>query len=265
MKRAAIILIPLILVSSLYAQESESPSEESIYTTSRELESRVFQIRNRDPRAIAQSINLLGSGFRGAAISVNSELQTITARDFPENLATIDAAIKRLDVPSRPAPEIEFHLYVLVGSTSPVNGGEVPSVLEDVVSELGNTLRYSHYGMMTSAMHRTRPGNGIEGSGVAQNELVGFDGPAGKPLIFSYSLRRISLRSDGNRDSIDVQNFSFSMRMPIVEENRTRYVDVGFETPVTIREDETVVVGTTTMGDKALVIVVTTETTHPGE
>jgi len=49
------------------------------------------------------------------------------------------------------------------------------------------------------------------------------------------------------------------MRVPISVGGTqpTQYQSVGFETPVSIHQNEKVVIGTTTMGDKALIVVVT--------
>ena len=45
------------------------------------------------------------------------------------------------------------------------------------------------------------------------------------------------------------------MRVPVNIGTQTNYESTGFSTPVTVRDGEKVVVGTTTMGDKGLVIV----------
>lgn len=259
MKRTALILIAVVFAFAAFAgeQKPKAPNQH-VYNTSREMKSAVFEIHHRDPGAIANSIKLLGSGFQGAGLSVNSDLGTITVRDFPENVATIGAAIKRLDVPAAPKPGIELHLYVLVGSTGATQGGaKLPPELDDVVSQLKATLRYKSYALMTSAVHHTRSGEGIRGSGVAQDKLIGFSAPEGTPVFYAYALRRLELQSSGGRNSIDVDDFRFDMRVPLTMKSETHYQNIGFDTPVTIREGEKVVVGTTTMGDKALVVVVT--------
>ena len=262
MKRAALILIPLILGVSLFAQEPKPKDQNEPAPRATVLKSRVFEIHHQDPRAIARSIALLGSGIPGTAHDVNTELDTITVRDFPENLATIEEAIRRLDVPSPARPSIELHLYVLVGSHTPNGSRDLPPELVDVVAQLKSTLRYAEYSLMTSAIHRTTSGEGIESSGVAANDLVGFKGPVGSPLIYSYTFRRIAL-AGGEIARIDVDALRFTMRIPIPLGDSTQYSDVGFETPVTIREGEKVVVGTTAMGDRALIVVVTATIARP--
>jgi len=252
MKRTALILFTLLFTSIVFGEE---PKKE--YTTTREFRNRVFEVKHRDPRTVAASVKLLGSGFMGADLSVNDELRTITVRDFPENLAAIEDALKRLDQPVADEPSIEFHVHVLIGSNAPTSARTLPDELEPVVKQLQSTLRYSSYGLLTTSVHRTRPGNGIESSGVAETKLLGMAVPDSKPIFYRYNLRRISIPKSASRETADVESFRFLMQIPIAVGPSVNYQDVGFETPVTVREGEKVVVGTTTMGDKALVVVVT--------
>jgi len=255
MKRFTIIVAALLLAASAIAQEKSSDD----YNTVREFRSKVFEVHNREAGEVASSIKLLGSGFKGAGLSVNNEMHTITVRDFPENLAAIEGAIARLDHSIADAPDIEMKISVLIGSKTPLAGApSVPDELAPVVKQLESTLRYAHYGLMTATVQRTKPGNGLNGSGVAEATLLGMTVKEGQPIMYNYRLRRITATS-GERPSIDIDNFEFSMRVPISVGGTqpTQYQSVGFETPVSVRQNEKVVIGTTTMGDKALIVVVT--------
>jgi hypothetical protein len=255
MKRFIILIAALLISASAFAQEKAAEE----YNTVREFRSKVFEVHNRDAREVASSVKLLGSGFKGSGLSVNNEMHTITVRDFPENIAAIEGAITRLDHAIADAPDIEMKISVLIGSKTPLAGAAtVPEDLAPVVKQLESTLRYAHYGLMTAVVQRTKPGNGLNGSGVAEPTLLGMTAQEGKPIFYNYRLRRITTNS-GERPSIDIENFEFSMRVPIFagKPNETQYQPVGFETPVSIRQNEKVVIGTTTMGDKALIVVVT--------
>jgi hypothetical protein len=111
---------------------------------------------------------------------------------------------------------------------------------------------------MTAVVQRTKPGNGITGSGVAEPTLLGMTVREGQPILYTYHLMRITT-TGSEHPSIDIQNFEFSMRVPITVGGAQpiQYQSVGFETPVSVRQNEKVVIGTTTMGDKALIVVVT--------
>lgn len=247
------IFITLFLLAATAALAQDKPKEPE-YTTTREFRNRVFEIRNRDAREVAQTIKLLGSGFKGADLSVNSELKTITVRDFPENLAAMEEAIKRVDKPAVPLPDIEFKISVLIGSKTPLNAPGVPEDLAPVVKQLQSTLRYNHYGLMTAAVQRTKPGMMLRGSGVAEPTLLGMTPNQERPVFYEYNMTRIAASETG----VDIERFAFNMRVPIVVKGtEVQYQNVGFETPVSVRDKEKVVIGTTTMGDKALVVVVT--------
>ena len=253
MKRLIITL--LLIATAALAQEKKAEPE---YNTTRDFRNKVFEIKNRDPRVVAQSVRLLGSGFKGADLSVSTELKTITVRDFPENIAAIEEAIKRLDLPLADTPDIELKISVLIGSKTPLNAAAIPDELEPVVKQLQSTLRYSHYGLMTAAVQRTKPGHGIQGSGVAEPTLLGMKANDERPIFYNYNIRDISLGGSAERTLIEVAEFEFSMRVPVVVGGGSvQYQNVGFQTPVSLREKEKVVIGTTTMGDKALIVVVT--------
>src|SRR5258706_14182626 len=92
-------LIPLTL--ALLASPARSSQEKSETPRAEEavvkgLKSRVFEVKNRSPRDLRGTVALLGSGAFGARMECNDELQTITVRDYPENLATIADALTRL-------------------------------------------------------------------------------------------------------------------------------------------------------------------------
>ena len=258
MKRIILFFIAVLVTFSIFADDPKTKVDGPTFATNREFKSRVFEIHNRDPHSVQNALTLLGSGFQGAGMSVNEELRTLTVRDFPENIAAIDEAIKRLDQPVAADPQIELHLYVLIGSNEASAQHPVPAELTDVVKQLQSTLRYSSYGLMTSGVHRTRPGRGVEGSGVAETRLLGMTAqPDGKPILYSYKLRGITVHPSGDREAIDIDSFDFQMRVPIGIGAQAQYQSVGFETPVTVRAGEKIVVGTTSMGDKALIVVVT--------
>lgn len=251
MKRLIAVLL-FVFAAAVSAQETKP---EPTFNTTREFRNRIFTIQHRDAMSIVRAIRLLGSGFKGSEISFSDDLDTITVRDFPENIATMEEAIKRLDVPTPAAPDIEMKISVLIGSKTPLTGSAaVPDELAPVIKQLGATLTYSHYGLMNASVHRTRSGKGINGSGVAEATLFGMTVDPQRPIFYNYTLDTITTASE----AIDIRTFRFSMRVPVeVTSGSFQYQDVGFDTPVSLRPGEKVVIGTTTMRDKALVVVVT--------
>jgi hypothetical protein len=252
------LIAALLLVAAVAgAQETET---KDTFNTNKDLKSRIFTLENRKPRELVPALGLLGSGFKGANISVSDELRTLTVRDFPENIAAIEDAIKRLDKPNAPLPDVDLKISVLIGAKKPLAGAAIPDDLAPVVKQLQSTLSYTHYGLLTAAVHRTKIGSGVEGSGVAEATLLGLTADQSRPIFYTYKLREITVPKTGDDAKVDVRSFDFSMRVPLdLGNGNVQYQNVGFETPVSLRQREKVVIGTTTMNDKALVVVVTAQ------
>jgi hypothetical protein len=260
MKHTLIAIVLLLSALPNFAQEAKQKEPE--YVISRDFRSKVFEVHNRDPHDIASAIALLGSGFKGATLNVNSQLRTITVRDFPENLATIEAAIKRLDVPATVSNDAEMHIWIVIGAKSPVAGAQaLPEELEPVLKELRSTLRYSNYALMAATVNRVARGMAVNGSGVAEPAALGMTVKPDQPVMYTYRLRQPSIVTSNDRSALSTESFDFEMRIPIDTGKGMQYQSVGFETPVTVRDKEKVVIGTTTMGDKALIVIVTAEIT----
>jgi len=246
MKRIATLLSILLIAATVFAQEPAS-----------KFRTRMFELHNRSARDVYVAVRALGSGTQGSELNFSNETQTITVRDYPENIAAIEEAIGRLDRPMPPAPDFAMKISMLIGSKSPLPGSAVPDDLAPVVKQLQATLRYSHYGLMAANIQRSRTGDLLEGSGVAEPTLIGMAASAEHPVFYNYRMRNIRVESSGDRQSVAIEKFEFSMRVPVRLEKGTQYQTVGFETPVSIRENEKVVIGTTTMGDRAVIVVLT--------
>ncbi|HJT15941.1 MAG TPA: secretin N-terminal domain-containing protein [Thermoanaerobaculia bacterium] len=235
MKRFAAVLAMLLMTTAAFAQQPKFVTK-------------MIDVHNGDTRQIYASVRPLGSG--AGDMSFNTSTRTITIRDFPENVAAIEDAVARLDKPAPPATSVELKISLLIGSKTPLPNASLPEDLAPVVKQLQSTLRYSHYGLMASNVQRTRSGDKVEGSGVAEPTLIGMAASEEHPVFYNYTLRNVRVGS-----GVDIENFQFAMRVPIKLDKGTTYQSVGFETPVSIRPNEKVVIGTTTMGDRAVIVV----------
>ena len=75
-------------------QAAQAPGSEYVEATG--FKNRVFEIKHRDPSSLVPVLRPLASGFKGATMAASSEYRTLSVRDFPENLATIEEAILAL-------------------------------------------------------------------------------------------------------------------------------------------------------------------------
>jgi type II secretory pathway component GspD/PulD (secretin) len=255
----ALVLV-LVSISASFAQQADAGAAQKPggdFVTEKGFKSKIFDVKYRDADSLAKVLRQLGSGFKGASISANSEFKTLTVRDFPENLATIEEALKRLDTPAAARPNIELHMHVLVASNS--GGGsstsQVPAELRDVIKQLRETLTYGNYELATSVVQRlTETPRGLHGKGVTEiSKSPASSGSVSLP--YEYLINSITLASTATGAPIvQIGEFSFSTGMtpatPV--DNRTQV-----QTALNLRDGEKVVVGTATFGDRALIIVLT--------
>src|SRR5262249_39420231 len=247
----------VMLLCMLFVPVATGQSKDDISTQEKSFKTKIFEVKYGDVNSLAVVLQPLGSGSKGSAVTPNRDYRTITVRDFPENIAVIEEALKRLDKPQPSSPDIEFHIHALIASNAAGPSDEYPSELTDVIKALQSTLRYRSYGLMASSIQR---GNAhaqfLENSGVAESKLFNVANPQNNPIFFHYNAERVSLEGAGGPDPlIQIVKFSFGMRFPLNLGSQVQYENVGFNTPVRLRPGEKVVVGTTTIGDKALVIV----------
>lgn len=251
----ATLLLALVLVPAALAQQSNSTGAveklDDGFVTEKGFKSKVFEVKYRDAGTLATVLRQLGSGFKGATITANSELKTLTVRDFPENLATIEEAIKRLDTVATPEPNIELRMHVIIASnTSTASGAApMPGELKDVLTQLRGTFNYRNYELVTSIVQRlTETSRGLRAKGTA--EISGLQ--ATPPTIaapYEYIINSVSLaRNAAGAPTVQIKEFSFTM---ISGSNISQV-----QTALNLRDGEKVVVGTATLKDRALVIVI---------
>lgn len=252
------VALVLTFISVSFAQQPDSrptPRPDDNYVTDKGFKSKVFEVKYRDAGTLGQVLRQLGSGFKGASVSANSEFKTLTVRDFPENLATIEEALKRLDVPVAPRPNIELHMHVLIASnTSATAGGaaQVPAELKDALTQLRATMSYRNYELATSIVQRlTETPRGLRGKGTA--EISKAPASAGTfTLPYEYFINSVTLSTTSTGAPIvQIGEFTFTTGLTSTTlDNRTQV-----QTALNLRDGEKVVVGTATLGDRALVIV----------
>ena len=212
------------------------------------------------PDDLIPAIRLLTSGFKGAELAASNEFRTITVRDFPENIAAIEEAIKRLDTPEVARPNIELRMHVLLASNKDGTANQFPADLKDVISELEKTLSFKEYTLLTSIVQRTRESRGprnsyLDGRGSAEVAWPNPNVPAGSEKRisnYSFSANSVALTaSPSGAAEIQLGEFTFSLSVP------GTVTEARIHSDVRMRDGEKVVVGTAGFSDKALILVMT--------
>lgn len=246
------LALALIFGSASFAQQpttTTTPNPSDNFVTEKNFKSKVFEVKYRDVTNLAYVLRSLGSGFKGAAIQSNAEFRTITVRDFPENIATMEEAIKRLDTPAAPRPDIELQMYVLIASNTGSANADMPAGLKDVLTQLRGTLNYRNYELVASGIQRLTETSGVlQGSGIAEVPSANAGTP-GVAMPYEYYIRNVSLvQSATGVPTVEISDFSFRT----LDKDQARV-----QTALNLRDGEKVVVGTAALRSRALVIVLT--------
>ena len=227
------------------------------------MKSRVFVLQYRDAGQIAGLLRPLGSGIRGTNMSFTSghDLDAITVRDFPENLAAIEEALKRLDVPAAASqsPDVELHFQVLFASRTPLPHSEVPEELGKVLATLRNALAYRGFTPVASFVQRAKiqrqDRNTLDGSGLVDPKFLSAEETQAKSnLELSWWAKGLTMATSKEglaTYSLDVFRFNVRERGP-----KGLQVLANFETGLSLKDGESVVVGTSVLKDRGLIVVV---------
>ena len=255
LRTLALPLLLAILATAALGQATSQPAPAPTdrYVTNWGFKNRVFEVHNRMPDDLVPVIRLLTSGFKGAELAASNEFRTITVRDFPENIAAIEEAIKRLDTPEVTRPDIELRMHVLLASNKEGASNQYPADLKDVIGELQKTLNFKEYTLLTSIVQRTRESRGwrssyLDGRGSAE---VAWPNTIEKRISnYQFYANSVALTSSpSGATEIQLGEFTFSLSVPGTE--------AKIHSDVRMRDGEKVVVGTAGFSDKALILVMT--------
>jgi hypothetical protein len=255
---AAVVALAFSFTSIAAAQESSTPQptpQPDNYVNHTSFKNRVFEVKYRDPDSLVSAIRLLTSGYKGAQMSANRTFKTITVRDFPDNIASVEEALRRLDTPEAPRPEIEFRMHVLIASNLTGGANQYPADLRDAIGQLQTTLNFKSYYLLTSIIQRAKdradyaPGI-IQGEGVAQLSLPGENAP--RDFGYHFQANSLTLNTSPNGiTTVQLGNFRFRLDGGDAGGRAIVSSDVG------VRDGEKVIVGTAGLKDKALILVLT--------
>jgi hypothetical protein len=235
-------LLGLLLTLPLVAQDQKKPENSP---PPEPQERKLFILKYADPRQVANLLNPLGVN-----IFASSELRAVAVSARARDMPGIEDAIKRLDVPAPPSPDIDLTAYFITGSDTPAEGA-IPKELESVVTQLKNAFPFKSYHLLDTLEMRTRSGFGANTSSVSQ-----ADGSQ-QPVYDEIKIRTASVEPD--QVSVRVNGLAAVIRVPRPGAGPGGgLVDLNLNADVDIKGGQKVVVGRLSMGhDQALFLVLT--------
>ena len=235
-----------------------APLPEPDPTLLKAMKSRVFVIKYADPHALLRLINPLRSGVRGTDTSFIDEpgLKALSIRDFPENLAAIEEAVKRLDVPAtaQQSQDMYLQIQVLIASRQPAPEEDLPKDLEAVVKSLRSSLGFRGYTLAASLSQRVRVNENrfIQGRGQIEGSALGL-GTAKEPRTLVFEWGSSGMVQEGAADgpsSFAMRTFRFTLKDSDTNRNLAE-----LDTGLTLKEGEHLVVGASVVKSHGVIVV----------
>lgn len=253
--------VPLFGQSTPTPPAAQSKEPEPNPATLRQMKCKLFILHHKDPNQLQRVLWALGSGVPGATIGTANQdgLNTLSVRDFPENIVVIEEAIKRLDVANATmkAADIELHVQVLVASKQPVAEGNLPGELQPVIKSLKEALTYKGYTLAASFVQRVAV-NGdrtIYGRGQLEENALASGGAKGSPLLFvDWESDRVTSQEP---EASGIGHYFFRKFLFLLRERHgSESVELArMGSDLNLKEGERVVVGTTVVKDRGLIVV----------
>lgn len=219
---------------------------------------KIIELKHASPNSLAMTLRSLGSGFKGARIDPSEDRKLLVVRDFPENIAAIEEAAKRLDVLAPPMPpkrDVELTLRVLVASNVEGASNDYTADLKEVVKQLQSTFNYKNYSLISSIVQRSRDGNVLSGNGTIQLGAPLVKEVIDVPYYFQIS-RLLLLPESAANTKFELRTFQYVLNPRNHPEVAERVGNAAITSDLSFAEGEKVVVGAASLKDKALILVV---------
>lgn len=252
---ATLFAASLAFAQTPAAQPQAAPPKDPEYVSTHDFRTKLFIVKHRSPMWLRNILRPLTSGFKGVAFDATDQdgLKTLSVRDFPENLAAIEEALVRLDVPAPARKEVELHIHVLYASKQDAPGEPLPAELQEVIQTLKGTLNYRSYQQAITFVQRTADGtDNLRGRGQGEGEKPARNAAPGPEIRFDWQIKALGVEtSEAGPAVLSLRGFSLE-----AQESGGRSL-AYVVTDLSLKDGEKVVVGTSAFKDKALIVVVT--------
>lgn len=172
---------------------------------------------------------------------------------------------------------LNTQLYLLVGTSQPVDDATMPAALEPVMKHLRTSFPFKNYRLVATLINRVKHDSQLSLNWIG-GPLLASPSPATAgitPTFNTFRIGNVKLVTDSaGRPIVRMANFSFGARIPIqtatlVAANAPagpviNYENTGLLTDISMGEGEPVIVGTLNVGPSgdAIILVVSARRTN---
>ncbi|MBA3975110.1 MAG: hypothetical protein C0504_12950 [Candidatus Solibacter sp.] len=223
----------------------------------------VYQVKHANVRDLYHLLFTRAGQDQTPYLGYNESLRAISVYGTPQEVNSIMANLKMLDVPSNElgrSKSVELTLHLITASRQATSGDALPPSLYAVARQLTDVFGYRGLRLLDTAVIRGRTGeeSNMSGNGGAllEKESLNFQSP------YQVSVRIAQTRpATQGGNIVQVDNLRFNLRVPYCTDpecKNVNYQEVGVRTNFDVREGQNVVVGKSKMdnSDRGLVLVV---------
>lgn len=248
------MLFTVLLATVSLSLGQTPPAAATTAPPDKDWETRVFPIQHVEPANLMRLLEAFG-----VVVRVDTGLRAVAIRGPKEVLPAIADVIRRFDVPTSKPRSVSITAYLVLASSQDGETAAIPAALRPVIQQLQNVLTYKSYRVLDTALARGVEGQAIQTAGVLE-KLNPAD-----PMNPSFSLTmtpRFYLDASGKETvrlnnmvlAIEVVSFSKDSPTPIQPKN------LRIATDVDIQPGQQIVVGKTTLADRAFILVISAAT-----
>jgi hypothetical protein len=249
----------IAVTGGAFAQEQapKQPNPTQGLPPAQPYETRIFDVKYADVNQLAQALSVFG-----AQIVPSPQLHILSVRTLKDIMPAVADAIKRLDVAPTPPPQpppaknVELIIYVVNATDQPDNA-PLPAPLQPVINQLRNVLSYKGFQVVDTQIIRGIDGRQAQTSGhmpsLPKPAAIGADSPP--PSSYNFSVNSFRVRTTDKDPAVFLEGMRFGVQVPNWTEGKWNFYNVGINSDVEIPRGQQVVVGKTTIGDRALILV----------
>jgi hypothetical protein len=219
---------------------------------------KVIDVKHGEVGALAKLLGNLAPSM--TTVSAQPDLQAISIGTYdPSFLVLADEVVKRYDVARQSQPATQLHdielvAYILIASPKGTAGDALPPDLDGVAKQLRSLFGYRDLKLLDTAWIRA-----IEhSSGAVSGSVAGLAEGSKVPSKYTMRFKSASVGAEEKGNVIYLSDFMFNYQLPYeAAMGTTSWVDLGFNTDLSIADSQKVVVGKSKIGsaDQALVLV----------
>jgi len=170
---------------------------------------------------------------------------------------------------------LDTQLYLLVATNQDVGEARLPPALDSVIRQLRTSLPFKNYRLAATLINRVKNNSRLNLKWIGGPLVPSGAVSASTPSFNEFKVNNVKIvRDAGSQRLVRMEGFGFGVRIPIITTSTfasngppapvVNYEGTGLNTDISMREGESVVVGTLNIGPSgdAIILVMSARSTQ---